>query len=77
MMTLLKYRKRIAVFLLALMFFELYHPSGAKALTSGPVQPEMKGFEPAGVSDMVDLFTGDFKYNIPLLDVDGYPVNLV
>ncbi|MGV3638030.1 MAG: hypothetical protein ACO1NQ_10370, partial [Flavobacteriales bacterium] len=25
---------------------------------------------------MVDLFTGDFSYNIPLLDVEGYPVNL-
>ncbi|MEM7037467.1 MAG: hypothetical protein AAF570_10840, partial [Bacteroidota bacterium] len=25
---------------------------------------------------MVDLFTGDFKYNIPLLDVGGYPLNL-
>ena len=25
---------------------------------------------------MVDLFTGDFSYNIPLLDVGGYPVNL-
>jgi len=25
---------------------------------------------------MVDLFTGDASYNIPLLDVEGYPVNL-
>ncbi|OQP58025.1 PA14 domain-containing protein [Niastella populi] len=25
---------------------------------------------------MVDLFTGDFSYNIPLLDVGGYPVNI-
>lgn len=25
---------------------------------------------------MVNLFTGDFSYNIPLLDVEGYPVNL-
>jgi hypothetical protein len=25
---------------------------------------------------MVDLQSGDFKYNIPLMDVDGYPLNL-
>jgi hypothetical protein len=36
----------------------------------------MQGFEPASTSEMVDLFTGDFTYNIPLLDVGGYPVNI-
>ena len=44
--------------------------------TDGPGQPEMRGFTPVGASDMVDLFTGDFSYNIPLLDVGGYPVNI-
>ncbi len=56
--------------------FEICSPTVALALTGGPVQAELLGFEPAGTSEMVDLFTGDFKYNIPLLDVDGYPVNL-
>ena len=42
----------------------------------GPSQPEMLSFKPAGTSDMVNLFTGDFSYNIPLLDVGGYPVNI-
>nr|WP_214448972.1 hypothetical protein [Flavihumibacter rivuli] len=51
-------------------------PLSAMALTSGPTQPESKAFQQAGVSDMVDLFSGDFKYNIPLMDVDGYPINL-
>lgn len=46
------------------------------ALTSGPSQPEVQAFAPAGASEMVDLFTGDFKYNIPLMDVGGYPLNL-
>jgi hypothetical protein len=40
----------------------------------GPSQPEMTSFKPAGTNDMVNLFTGDFSYNIPLLDVGGYPV---
>jgi hypothetical protein len=55
---------------------ELFTPTVAWALTSGPSQPEMKSFEPVGTSNMVDLFTGDFAYNVPLLDVGGYPVNL-
>ncbi len=39
-------------------------------------QPEVQSFEPVGTSDMVDLFSGDFNYNIPLLDVGGYPINI-
>lgn len=69
-------RKTIAVFFLCVLFTEIIVPMQAWALTSGPVQPETRQFAAAGTSDMVDLFTGDFKYNIPLLDVDGYPINL-
>ncbi|WP_423735450.1 hypothetical protein [Chitinophaga caseinilytica] len=69
-------KKKIAIFFLGLMTLETLVPLKGLALTSGPVQPEMTQFQPAGMSDMVDLFTGDFKYNIPLMDVDGYPVNL-
>ncbi len=46
------------------------------ALTSGPAQPEAKQFTQAGTTDFVDLATGNFKYNIPLMDVDGYPLSL-
>lgn len=42
----------------------------------GPGQPEMTGFKSVNSNDMVDLFTGDFSYNIPLMDVGGYPVNI-
>lgn len=55
---------------------ELITPCVSFALSSGPTQPEVSSFEPVGTTDMVDLFTGDFVYNIPLLDVDGYPVNI-
>ncbi|OCX50797.1 hypothetical protein BEL04_18885 [Mucilaginibacter sp. PPCGB 2223] len=68
--------RKIAIVLLLVFIFNTLAPSVALALTSGPVQPEAQGFQPAGVSDMVDLETGDFKYNIPLLDIDGYPINL-
>ena len=72
----LTFRKKIAIGLLGLWLINIFLPTVCSALTSGPAQPEARSFQPAGVSDMVDLFTGDFKYNIPLLDVDGYPVNL-
>jgi hypothetical protein len=44
--------------------------------TTGPTQPEMQSFQSVNSNNLVDPFTGDFSYNIPLLDVGGYPVNL-
>src|SRR5690242_18015355 len=52
---------------------------GNKQKTSfidGPNAPEMASFKSVGANNMVNLFTGDFSYNIPLLDVGGYPVNI-
>ncbi len=69
-------RRKISWVLFALLLFQTVYPAAALALTSGPVQPEAQGFEPVGTTDMVDLFTGDFVYNIPLLDVEGYPINI-
>src|SRR6185437_1752431 len=51
-------------------------PSPAHARVGGPNQPEMGSFKSVNMSNMVNLFTGNFSYNIPLLDVGGYPVNL-
>ncbi|MFT3981139.1 MAG: PA14 domain-containing protein [Ferruginibacter sp.] len=47
-----------------------------KGFIGGPSQPEMTAFKPAGADNLVSPFTGDFSYNIPLLDVGGYPVNM-
>lgn len=59
---------------------ELLLPVGAYALTSGPSQPEVQSFEPAGTTDMVNTFSGSFTYNIPLFELPGpnggYPFNL-
>lgn len=46
------------------------------ANTQNPGVPEAESFTPAGVDNMVDLFSGDFQYNITLFEVDGYPVNI-
>ncbi len=76
MYRILRYKKVIASFFLLLLGIQLLLSNASYALTSGPTQPEMKGFEPVSTTDMVDLFSGDFTYNIPLMDVGGYPLNL-
>ena len=58
------------------LFQLVFTPFQAWALTGGPTQPEFATFTPSGVDNMVDLFSGDFSYNIPLMDVDGYPINI-
>jgi hypothetical protein len=74
-------RQSIARFLLLLTVGQLASPLAGWALTSGPTQPEFAGFTPVTATDMVNKFTGDFNYNLPLLEVPGpggssYPVNL-
>lgn len=69
-------KKIIACYMMLLLSAEIVAPNVAFALTTGPSQPEVQSFEPVGTTDMVDMFTGDFTYNIPLLDVEGYPVNI-
>jgi hypothetical protein len=70
------YLKGIAVYMAFSLLFEIVCPTVAFALTGGPAQPESSSFEPVGTSEMVDLFSGDYNYNIPLLDVGGYPINI-
>ena len=69
------HKKKTASALLLTFVFQIV-PANLMALTGGPSQPEVQSFQPIGVSDMVDLFSGDFQYNLPLMDIDGYPINL-
>ena len=50
--------------------------SSAKTSIGGPASPEASTFKPAGANNLVNLFTGDFSYSLPLLDVGGYPINI-
>lgn len=69
-------KKLIACFFLLIMLNEMIMPTIAFALTGGPSQPEVQSFEPVNTTQMVDPFSGDFVYNIPLMDVEGYPINI-
>ncbi len=74
MTTIKKHIKVILLFILLLGRYEIF------AVTSGPTQPEVQQFTPIGASDMVDLFSGNFMYNIPLFELPGpnggYPFNI-
>jgi hypothetical protein len=75
-----KATKVISVFILLGFLNNMIAPTVALALTSGPSLPEVQSFEPAETNQMVDLFSGDFTYNIPLFDLPGpngnYPFNI-
>lgn len=69
-------KRRTAWVLILVLVGQLFMPYRSFALTGGPSQPEVQSFEPIGTSEMVDVSSGSFTYNIPLLDVGGYPINL-
>lgn len=71
-----KFSKIIACYLAIQLMMTVVQPTAAFALTSGPSQPEFNSFTPIGTSDMVNLSSGDFNYNLPIMDVGGYPINL-
>ncbi|MDX6191323.1 hypothetical protein SGQ83_18355 [Flavobacterium sp. Fl-318] len=71
-----KFKKTVAIYLAMMILLETFQPMQLYALTGGPSQPEFESFTPIGTSDMVDLSSGDFNYNIPIMDVGGYPLNL-
>lgn len=70
------HKRKIAIVLALIFLIDIATPTAAWALTGGPMQPEVSSFEPVSTNQMVDLFSGDFTYNIPLMDVGGYPINI-
>ena len=74
-----KYSRALAICLL-IPFLITVFPFQTYAITSGPSQEEFATFTPAQTTEMVNLYSGDFNYNIPLMTVPGpnggYPLNL-
>lgn len=48
----------------------------AQKTLGGPGQSESSGFSLNSTDGLVDKFTGDFSYSLPLMDVEGFPVVL-
>lgn len=70
-----KYFRFYAWLLISSMIFGILPLPRAMA-NGGPTQPEFSNFVPAGVSEMVDVSTGTFTYNIPIGSIGSYPINL-
>jgi hypothetical protein len=69
-----RFRKRfllrsVAVFTVIVLLTDIIFPSVSYALTTGQHQPEYTSYEDSDATDMVNLLTGDFAYNMPLLTV--------
>lgn len=76
-----KWFKIVASFLLLNIICEIFFPLSIFALTSGPTSPEFSTFTPVTTTDMVNPFSGDFSYNIPIIEIpgphgSGYPLSL-
>lgn len=71
-----KHVKKIALLLVSIQLLEMLVPLQSFALTGGPSVPEVQQFNQADETNLVNLFTGDFNYSIPLLDVGGYPISI-
>lgn len=63
--------KGTALFLAFTIFGEIFFPTMSLALTAGASSPEFSSFEPVATTDMVDPFSGDFTYNLPVLNIPG------
>lgn len=62
----------IALVTLATFLVELLVPTAAAvALTGGPKQPEFSTFESVTTTNMVDPLTGQFTYNLPVVNIPG------
>ncbi len=74
------FNKQISLTLSLVILFQVIAPTYMMALTSGPSQPEYSSFQTLSSTENVDLFTGDFNYNIPLCNIPGsgggYPLSL-
>ncbi len=63
--------KKLAVIIGSSMLLQIIYPNYALALTAGPSSPEFSSFEPVATTNMVNDFTGQFIYNLPVLEVPG------
>lgn len=71
-----KYQRFISVQFIIL-FLSTFTTNLSFGITGHSSMPEYRSFEPVSTTNMVNLFSGGFTYNIPLLDVpNGYPINL-
>jgi len=71
-----KHKKKISFTLAFLFFAGLINPQQVMALTGGPSTPEANSPSKITSGKMVDPFTGNLDYSIPIMEVGDYPLSL-
>lgn len=67
-----KFYTRVVWLLLTSMIWQSFiSPLQLLALTNGAKQPEFDSFTPVSTTNMVNTFSGNFSYNIPVLNIPG------
>lgn len=68
-----KYIKATTYVLLFDMILTIIVPTAHSvyALTSGPSSPEFSSFEPVATTNLVNPLSGDFTYNLPVIQIPG------
>lgn len=63
--------KHFASAMMLVWMYELVFPTVSWALSGGPVNPDFASFEPVATTNMVNEFSGQFVYNIPVIEIPG------
>lgn len=71
-----RFAKVVACTLALSFLVDFLNPMQALAVGSGPNQSEFTSFSNASISELVNTANGNFSYNIPLMDIEGYPINI-
>lgn len=70
-----KNRVRASI-LLIIMVLNTFFPSSLFGLSGGNKAPELESFQALNMDNLVNASTGDFSYNIPLMNVGFHGINL-
>lgn len=65
------FRKTLAIATALSILLQALYPNNAFASVTGPSQPEFSSFQSVGTDGMINTFTGDFSYSLPVLQIPG------
>lgn len=61
----------VSVFVNIALLYQLLFPNISYALSGGPTSPDFASFEPVATTNLVNEFTGQLTYNIPVIEIPG------
>ncbi len=64
----------LAAFTLVSVANQIFFPTVSYALTGGPTQIEVSGYQSPGATDNVNIASGAFNYTVPIASVPQYPL---